>query len=346
MTHYSKGERMKFKVTTPYALVACTVLAAFGIVGFDGTGGAAPAATVANYRPPPAKACQGKTMGEADISTTISFLVTLDNSMVAEGNRLGMKVTVLGANLDNATEVNNINDLISRKVDVIGVTSSSPTAVVPAVTRSWAAKIPVIAVNAPLASSAKVITYDGDSNYQYGRSIGKLILRALPKGGKIAVLKGVLGDSVATQRLNGINQVIRSHKDIKIVSSMVDNFDNSTALADTQDLLSKYPKGTLQAIVATGPEIFVGANYAKVHGRTDLKFIGGDYPTQVQASIKSGAMYGSVDQSPVQEGTLAVDYACNYLLGQVSSIPRPTALVPLPVVTKANVTKVAATWSD
>lgn len=344
-------KRMLFKAVTPlragatFAASAAIVIGSVGLATSDAAASSTKA-TLAHYKAPPANACKGKTLGEADISTTISFLAVMDNAMAKEARRLGMRTTVLGANLDNGTEVSNIEDLIAKKVDVIDVTSQSPTAVGGAVRQAWAAHIPVIAVNAPLAPSVKVVTYEGDANYQYGQGIGRLILKALPKGGKIALLVGPLGDSVATARTAGIKSVIRSHKDIKIVATEVDNFDNPTALADTQDLLSKYPKGTLQAIVAEGPEIFVGADYARAHGYRYLKFIGGDYPKQVAAAIRSGAMYGTVDQSPVLEGKLGADFACDYLLGKKSLIPSPTALVPLPIITKANVRKVPAVWDD
>jgi ABC-type sugar transport system substrate-binding protein len=325
--------RIIFKSRTPLRTSAACAALALLSVGV-GTSAASASVTVSNYKAPAANACAGKTLGEADTSTTISFLAAMDNAMVKEGARLGMKTTVLGANLDNTTEVYNIDDLIAKKVSAIAVTSSSQTAVLPAIKQSLSAGIPVFAVNAALASSAKVVTYDGDSDYQYGQAEGKLILKALPKGGKIAILEGPLGDTPTTDRLAGIKNVIGSHKDIKIVDTEVDNFDNPTALADTQD------------IVAEGPEIYVGANYAKSHGRHDIKFIGGDYPTQVAAAIKSGAVYGTVDQSPGLEGKLGADYACDYLLGKKNLIPGPKALVPLPTVTKANVNKIQAQWSD
>lgn len=342
-----KIEKFKRRPSTPFVIAASLVLTTVGSVSVSGTSSASSArATVAGYKAPAANACQGKTLGEADISTTISFQAALVKAMEAEGKRLGMKVNVLGANLDNTTEVNNIDDLIAQKVNFIDVTSASATAVIPAVRQAWAAKIPVIAVNAALSPLAKVVTYDGDSDFQYGQAEGKLILQALPRGGKIAIIEGPLGDTATTNRLAGIRSVIGSHKDIKVVDTEVDNFDNSQALADTQDVLAKYPKGTLQAIVAEGPEIFVGANYAKAQGRNDIKFIGGDYPLQVEASIKSGAMYGTVDQSPGLEGTLGVDYACDYLLGKANLIPTPTALVQLPVITKANLKTYPALWND
>jgi ABC-type sugar transport system substrate-binding protein len=128
-------------------------------------------------------------------------------------------------------------------------------------------------------------------------------------------------------------------------TTQVDNWVNSTNLSDAQDLLSKYPKGTLQAIIAQGPEMYVGAAYAvKVH-RTDVKFIAGDYSTQVEAAIKAGQLYGTVNQSPITEGTDAAQDAYYWLTGKKSLVETPDAYVPLPIVTAANVAKYQAAWS-
>jgi ribose transport system substrate-binding protein len=103
--------------------------------------------------------------------------------------------------------------------------------------------------------------------------------------------------------------------------------------------------GAPGAIVAEGPEMYVGANYAKKIGRTDVRFIAGDYSRQVEAAIKSGALYGTVNQSPILEGRLAAKYAHDWLTGHKQSVPRPNALIPLPLITKENVDQHPAEWS-
>ena len=123
-----------------------------------------------------------------------------------------------------------------------------------------------------------------------------------------------------------------------------DGFDNSKNLSVTQDLLSKYPKGTLNAVVAEGPQMYVGAEYARKNGRDDIAFIAGDYSKQVEAAIRSGALYGTVNQSPVLEGTQAADYAYYWLTGDKSKVTQPEALIPLPAITKANVDTNPAEW--
>jgi ABC-type sugar transport system substrate-binding protein len=284
------------------------------------------------------------TIGVAQASTTIPFLATLDDAITKEAKRLGMKTVILNGNLDNAKQASNVETLISKRVDAIIVVSSSPTAVVGAIAKAEKAGIPVFAVNAKLDKAAKIVTYVGQSDHEYGKAQGDLVMKALPDGGKIAVILGPLGDTAQVDRLAGLKDAIKSRPDIEIVAKPVDEFDNAKNLAVTQDLLSKYPKGSLDAVVAQGPQMYVGANYAKKQGRTDIKFIAGDYPTQIEDAIRSGAVYGTVDQSPVLEGTMGAQYAHYWLTGQKDKVKVPEDIIDLPIVTKANVDKDRATW--
>jgi ABC-type sugar transport system substrate-binding protein len=101
----------------------------------------------------------------------------------------------------------------------------------------------------------------------------------------------------------------------------------------------------LAAVIAEGPEMYVGAAYAAKIGRTDVKFIAGDYSTQVEAAIKAGQLYDTVDQSPVLEGQLGAQLAYDWLTGKKSQVPAPDDYIPLPVITAANVAQYPAQWS-
>lgn len=285
------------------------------------------------------------TLGVTTADTTIPFLASMDSALQAEATRLGMKTTILNGNLDNATQAANVQNLIAKRVSLIIVCSSSPAAVLPAIRQANAAGIPVIALNAQLGAGPKLVTYVGDSDFAYGKGEGSLILKALPHGGKIAIELGPLGDTPQVERLKGIKDALNGHPEIKIVATPVDDFKNSENLKVTQDLLSKYPKGSLDVVVAEGPEMYVGAQYAQKAGRTDIKFIAGDYSQQVEAAIKSGALFGTVNQSPALEGRLAAQYAHDWLTGNKKAVPQPNAYIPLPLITKDNVDANPAEWS-
>jgi ABC-type sugar transport system substrate-binding protein len=285
------------------------------------------------------------TLGVMINDTTNPFLSTMGTALTKAASKYGMKVDLLNGNADNSTQLSDVQDLINKHVNAILLTPSDPVAILPAVKEANQAGIPVFALNSAIAKGGKLVTYIGDSDYQYGIAEGNLAVKAIHGRGNVAVLLGVLGDSPEVQRLAGIKAVLAKYPHIKIVTTEVDNWQNSKNLADTQDLLSKYGKGTLQAVIAQGPEMYVGAGYAAKAGRTDVKFIAGDYSTQVESAIKAGQLYGTVDQSPVLEGQLGAKAAYDWLKGDKSAVKAPNDYISLPVVTAANVAKYPAEWS-
>lgn len=285
------------------------------------------------------------TIGVMINDTTNPFLSAMGTAITKEAKKHGMSVDILNGNTDNSTQLSDVQDLINKHVSAIFLTPSNPVAILPAVKQANQAGIPVFAVNTEIASGGQVVTYIGDSDYQYGVAEGQMAAKAINGHGNVAILLGILGDSPEVQRLAGIKSVLSKYPGIKIVSTEVDLWQNAKNLADTQDLLSKYPKGQLAAVIAQGPEMYVGAAYAAKIGRTDVKFIAGDYSTQVEAGIKAGQLYGTVDQSPVAEGQNAVIDAYNWLTGKKNLVKAPNDYVPLPVVTASNVAKYPAEWS-
>jgi ABC-type sugar transport system substrate-binding protein len=278
-----------------------------GIAGILGLGLAAcSSGTSSSAAGPGATAGTGKatyTLGVMINDTTNPFLAAMGTALTQEATKLGMKVDLENGGGDMSTEISDVSDLLAKHVNALVLTPSDPTAIVPAVRTANRAGVPVFDLNSAISPGVQLITYIGDSDYQYGVAEGDMAAQAIGGKGNVAVLLGVLGDAPEVDRLAGIKAAFQKYPGIKIVTTQVDNWVNSTNLSDTQDLLSKYPKGTLQAIIAQGPEMYVGAAYAaKIH-RTDVKFIAGDYSTQVEAAIKAGQLYGTVNQSPITEGT-------------------------------------------
>ncbi|MHB1499116.1 MAG: sugar ABC transporter substrate-binding protein [Acidimicrobiales bacterium] len=281
---------------------------------------------------------------------TNPFQATMGKAEQAEASKLGVTIHVVSGNVNGSISISQqvaeVQQFISRKVNMILVTPSDPSAIVPVIKKANAAGIPVMAVNTEVGKGAKVVTFVGDNDYQYGVDEGKLVAQALHGKGNVALLLGVLGDSPEVLRTEGIKATLKHYPGIHIVTSLVDNWVNSTNIADVQDLLTKYHGTSLNAVVAEGPEMYAGAEYARSHGNTSIKFIAGDYSTEVRTAIQKGDVYGTVDQSPQTEGLLAVKFAVDWLSGKKSLVKSPADYIPLPLVTQANVAKYPATWSS
>lgn len=282
---------------------------------------------------------------------TNPFEAALGAAQETAAKKDGMTIHVVSGNVNGtisiSAEISEIEDFISEHVNLILVCPSDPNAIVPVIKKANAAGIPVIAVNSGVGSGAKVVTFIGANNYTYGVAQAELTDKALDGKGTVALLQGVLGDSPEVLRTQGFEAQMKKYPNITIVAEETDNWINSDDIADVQDLVAKYPlTGELGAIVAQGPEIYAGANWAISHGHTGISYIGGDYTTELKASIVSGAVYGTVNQSPGVQGQMSVEYAYDWLTGHHSAVVQPISYTGLPLVTKSNVATTPAQWSS
>jgi ABC-type sugar transport system substrate-binding protein len=289
-------------------------------------------------------ACAGKTVGYMIWNTSVPFYTNLIKGAQDKAAELGMNINIVSGNGELTGQVAAVQQFITQKVDMILVSPSDPVGIVPVIQQANEAGIPVLAVNTTVADGATVVTYVGVNDYVFGQNQGKLLMQALPEGGKIAYINGHLGVSAQIDRKAGLMDTIKDHPEYQIIDEQTAEWDNGKALALTQDWLNKYPKGSLDAIVDQGPEGATAAKYLVDSGRTDVKFIVGDFPADVKAGIADGSIYGTTDQDPYPQGTNGVQVACWQLSGQTDKIVSPAMFLDLPIITKDNVDQYPAAW--
>lgn len=296
----------------------------------------------------PAAACDtGGTaykIGSMIWNTSIPFYSNLIKGEQEQGAKYGITVDVQNGNGDIATEVAVIQQFITQGVDLILVSASDAQGIVPVIQQANAAGIPVISVNSTVGDGATTVTYVGADDFMFGQMQGELLKQALPDGGKVAYILGHLGVSAQILRKDGLTDSLKDVTNITIVDEQSADWDNAKALAITQDWLSRYPQGQLDAIIDQGPEGATAAQYAFENGRPEIKFLMGDYPADVKAGIEAGMIYGTVDQDPYPQGTTAVDMGCLVLTGRTAEVPTPHVYLDLPIVTKDNVADYPAAW--
>jgi ABC-type sugar transport system substrate-binding protein len=337
------------------AAVAGTLAAivALAACGSSSSSGGASSSAAAGNAPASSASSSGSSkhfvVGSVVNDLSNPFLATMAKAEQAEAAKDGITLHVVsgsaGGTISIGQQISAVQQFISQHVNLILLTPSDPKAIVPAVKLANQANIPVIAVNTRVASGAKVVTFVGDDDSQYGVQEAKLVAQAIGGKGNVALLEGVLGDSPEVLRTNAIKATLAKYPNIHIVTSMVDNWTNPMNISDTQNLLSKYGN-SLAAVVAEGPEMYAGAKVARSKGNSTTKFVAGDYSTPVEAAIKTGALYGTVNQDPALEGQMGVQYAQDYLTGKQSAIKTPQSFIPLPLVTSKNVDDIKAKWSS
>ena len=281
-------------------------------------------------------------------NTSVPFYSGLIEMAEATADELGVDLDIRNGNGELASQISVVQQFIAEGVDIILLAPSDPQGIVPAVKEANEAGIPVMAVNLMVDTStgAEVVTYVGVDDVEFGRIQGRLLVEAIGETGTYGYVQGALGTSAQLQRQQGLEEVLADYPGITRVAEISANWDNAAALAATQDMLNRFGPGELSAIVGQGPEITTGALNAQEAGRTDVVFIAGDYPADVRAAIRSGAIYGTPNQMPDPQGEQAVRLAVEWLTGDKSAVPQPQAFIDMPMVTQENVEDVPAAWGE
>lgn len=289
-------------------------------------------------------ACAGKRLGFMIWNTSVPFYTNLIAGAEEQAAALGMDVDIRSGNGELSGQVAVVQQFITEGFDMILVAASDPQGIVPVIQEANAAGIPVLAVNTKVAEGAEVVTYVGVDDYVFGQNQGELLKRALPEGGRIAYINGHLGVSAQIDRRAGLMDALGGDERYVFVEEQTAEWDNARALALVQDWLNKYPAGELDAIVDQGPEGATAAKYVVDSGRTEIKFIVGDYPADVKAGIADGSIYGTTNQDPRPQGTMGVQVACWYLTGRTDRIQTPNMYLDLPIITIENVDEYPPAW--
>ncbi len=296
-----------------------------------------------NSDTPPAN----KTIGVSVAYLKVPFYANFKKGLEDGAKQFGFTYDLRDGNSgDVATELANLQNFIAEKKDLILLTPSGD-GIIPGIKLVNDAKIPIIEVNNKAGFGRKevnVLTYVGADDTEFGRLQGKLLDQAFGgKKAKVAYVMGISGTSPQILRAKGWDEFRAKNPQYEEVARVTDDFDAAKALAVVQDLLSRFPKGQLDAIILQGPEASAAVDFATRSGRDEVKFIVGDYPEDVRQLIYDGKIFGTVDQDPYPQAYNAMRMAWLLFNGKDADIPTPDFL-PLPLVTKENAEKTPAAW--
>jgi ribose transport system substrate-binding protein len=295
----------------------------------------------------PAPAPANKTIGVSVAYLKVPFYANFKTGLEDGAKQFGFTYDLVDGNSgDIATELANLQNFIAQKKDLILLTPSGQ-GIIPGIKLVNDAKIPLIEVNNKAgfgSKEAEVVTYVGADDVEFGRLQGKLLDMAVGgKKAKVAYVMGIAGTSPQIMRAKGWDEFRAQHPEYEEVARVSNDFDMAKSLAVVQDLLSRFPKGQLDAIIIQGPEASAPVDFATRSGRDEIKFIVGDYPQDVRQLIHDGKVFGTVDQDPYPQAYNAMKMAWLHFQGKDAEIPKPD-FMPLPLVTKENAEKTPAAW--
>ncbi|CAM5396226.1 substrate-binding domain-containing protein [Leifsonia shinshuensis] len=318
----------KKRLTTLSAAVAIAAAVALSVAGCSGATGTKAAPLKAGDKPEVSLYCGSEcasqlvlkakpdtikcSVGVSWSATSFPYGATSSKQIPELAKRWfpGMSVSVTDGQGDASTQSGQVDQLVAQGVKVLIISSLDAEALKGAVDRALKAGVKVIAADRNV--NAPVDTYIGSDNVEAGVVSGKYIAKVLGSKGKIVELAGSLGASPTIARGDGLRTGLQG-SGVQIVSTQTADYDQSKGLSVMQDLLQKYPAGTIDGVYTHNDQMAFGAIQAiKEAGRDkEIKVFSIDGEEKALADIKNGSLQSTVGYPLVtKESVIAAAKLC------------------------------------
>ncbi|GHG11871.1 D-ribose ABC transporter substrate-binding protein [Deinococcus piscis] len=267
---------------------------------------------------------EGATVGLSISTLNNPFFVELRDGAQAAADAGGAELTVLDAQDRADKQASDIEDLVTRGVDVILVNATDSDAIVPSIMTANEAGIPVITVDRS-ANGGQVAYHIASDNVAGGKLAGEFIREQLGGSGNVVELQGVPGSSAARDRGEGFNIVVKENADMKVVAAQPADFNRAKGLSVMENILQAQPE--IDAVFAHNDEMALGALQAITAAGRDIMVVGFDATPDAVEAVKGGTLAATVAQKPGEIGRLGVEKALELISS--GNVPAATENVPV-----------------
>ena len=256
-----------------------------------------------------------KTIGVSVADQKSLFYIAAVDGMKTAADKLGVKLIVLSADNDANKQVNQVNDLLTQKIDALVFIAQDATAAAAGVKAANKAGVPVIAVDEkPESGNGQLATYIATDSVKAADALCQWMFDKMGGSGEIGILRGVLGATAELQRSKGCQQALSRNPGIKVVGTQSANWDETQGYKATQNMLAANPG--IKAIFGESDAMGLGAAKAARDAKRTIIAVGIDgFPTMV-TGIKEGLTQATQAQVPYKMGQLAIDNSLKAIGGE------------------------------
>ena len=201
------------------------------------------------------------------------FFVSLQQGAKDKAEELGHELIVLDSGDDAARELSNVEDALSRGVDLLLINPTDSDAVVSSVRTANGRNVPVVTLDRS-ANGGRVAAHVASDNVAGGELAGNFIAEKLAGKGEIVQLEGVAGASATRDRGEGFMKAIDGQSGLSLVATQPANFNRTQGLNVMENLLQAHPG--VNAVFAQNDEMALGAQRALQAAGKDILLVGFD----------------------------------------------------------------------
>jgi ribose transport system substrate-binding protein len=257
-----------------------------------------------------------KTVGLAVANLQADFFNQIKQSVDAEAKAKGVNLIVADAKGDAATQVDQIQDMITRGIKALIYIPAGATAAGVPVKAAKNANIPVVNVdrNAPDAPGDTFIATD---SVGAARTLGEYACKVTGGKANFAIIQGQLGTTPEMDRDKGFNEALASCPGMKVVAKQPSKaWMQDEGFAIAQDMLQRYPN--IDAFFGRADALALGAAHAVKVANVGHKvwIFGFDGDVAGLKAVRDGTLDATMTQKTQYMGKLALDSALDLIGGK------------------------------
>ncbi|WP_394848694.1 sugar ABC transporter substrate-binding protein [Pendulispora brunnea] len=259
------------------------------------------------------------TLGLAVANLQADFFNQIKTSVEAEAAAKGVAVVVADAKGDATTQVNQIQDFITRQVDAIIYIPAGATAAGVPVKAARDAKIPVVTVdrNPPDQPGDSFIATD---SVAAAKALGEYVVRVTGAKGNVAILQGQIGTTPEIARDTGFSSALGQAPGLRVIAQQSADWDQDKAFSVAQNMLQANPQ--IDVFFGRADAMALGAAQAVRAAGTNrtVKIVGFDGDVAGLKGVRDGVIDATMCQQTQKMGRMSVDTALALL--RKESVPK------------------------
>ena len=146
-----------------------------------------------------------------------------------------IELIVKDARDNNVKQIEDINELVSKGIDLLIVSPNEAEPLTPMVEKIYNKGIPVIVIDRKI-NSTEYSAYIGADNLAIGREAGYFATELLKGKGKILEITGLKGSTPAKERSKGFHEVIDKYPKIRTIKTIGGDWQEAKTLKLTDSL--------------------------------------------------------------------------------------------------------------
>lgn len=251
------------------------------------------------------------------------YFVVMKEALMEAADSIGAEVIITDAHHDVSKQINDVEDMIQRGVDIILLNPTDSVSIESAVISAHKAGVVTVAVDAQ--AKGPLDSFVGSKNYDAGLMACKYLAENLGGKGDIAILDGIPVVPIL-ERVRGCKDAVNEFPDVKIVTTQNGKQERDLSMTVTENMLQANPN--LAGLFSVNDTGALGALTAIESSGMDVKLVSVDGNPEAVKAIADGNPHfiATSAQYPRDQVRLGLGIALAKLWG--ANVP---AVVPVDV---------------